>query len=111
MVKGSLIRASPLKNAGRFFHLLTQPLMEEESIIISRLRRRDLDALTRLVYELGEDLVILAFTKVNDPQRAEDIICNVFLTLWMESKTQNLQPPIRPYLFKLVEQECELTTI
>ncbi|MDR2914414.1 MAG: RNA polymerase sigma-70 factor [Tannerella sp.] len=49
-----------------------------------------------------QPLVAYAYKIVNDHQEAEDIIQDVFLSLWINKDTFNYDQPIKPYLFKAV---------
>lgn len=54
----------------------------------------------RLFDEYFSSLVILAYRYVNDWQAGEDIVQDVFISLWMKKEEVNFNDPIRPYLYK-----------
>ncbi len=49
-----------------------------------------------------QPLTAYAYKIVNDNQEAEDIVQDVFMSLWINKDTFNYDQPIKPYLFKAV---------
>lgn len=47
-----------------------------------------------------EQLVLYAFRFLNDRQAAEDVVQDVFLSLWINKEDIDFTMPIKPYLYK-----------
>lgn len=69
-----------------------------EGKLLQRLRKRKLDALLYLVKEHGDDLLIFAYTILNDPDRAFVMVYDVLLTLW-DRGFPDARAPLHTYLY------------
>ncbi|WP_280764490.1 RNA polymerase sigma-70 factor [Parabacteroides sp. PFB2-10] len=55
-----------------------------------------------LFHDSYDLLLAYAFKKVNDKQAAEDVVQDVFLSLWMKKDVLDFSESIKPYLYKAV---------
>jgi RNA polymerase sigma-70 factor (ECF subfamily) len=60
----------------------------------------------RLFQEYYKTLLTYARRFVNESQAAEDIVQDVFLSLWMRKELVNFNDPIQPYLFRATLHRC-----
>lgn len=51
-------------------------------------------------------LLIYAYQKVNDKNTAEDVVQDVFLSLWIHKEQIDFNLPLRPYLYRAVHNQC-----
>lgn len=51
-------------------------------------------------------LLVYAYQKVNDRNTAEDVVQDVFLSLWIHKEQIDFNLPLRPYLYRAVHNQC-----
>lgn len=83
--------------------------MKEEKLLC-RLHRYDRRALRLVCAEHGENMLLLAFTILNDPEEANILVRDLLLTLW-EQGFPGAHPPLHTYLYDQVRQGCQLVAV
>ena len=78
----------------------------EEKAFLQALGRRDLKAFIRLYKEYGEDILILAYSILQDAQAAARMVDQFFEKLWEEADFGSVNPPIYKYLAEEMRRMC-----
>jgi len=76
--------------------------MVEDRRLVKRLRRGDKDALRRLYEKYKDDLLTIAACLLNDPEAAEDILHDVFVSFARVAGQLRLYSGLRSYLITCV---------
>lgn len=84
--------------------------MRRENKILQRIRKHDRKALLRASEEHAENMVILAYTILRDPEEANVLVRDLLLTLW-EQGFPGARSPLHRYLYDRVRQACQLVTL
>ena len=79
----------------------------EEKAFLQALGRRDIKAFIRLYKEYGEDVLILAYSILQDAQAAARMVDRFFEKLWEEADFASVNPPIYKYLAEEMRTMCE----
>jgi len=80
--------------------------MTEESTIIQQLRKHDVEAFKALMVDHSEDMVILAYTLLRDPGRANAAVSEVLRSLWDGNLLEGIDLPLHVFLFSEVQRAC-----
>ncbi|UII20860.1 sigma-70 family RNA polymerase sigma factor [Fulvivirga ligni] len=78
----------------------------KDHLILLLLSQDDGKALSLLQEIYGSELLALAYGMVEIKEEAEDILQEVYLTIWEKRHRLKLTPPIRNYLTKMVINAC-----
>lgn len=78
----------------------------EEQLILQQIRLGDEMAFEKLFHLFYERLARYAWSILEDQDTAEEIVQDVFVKLWENRTTIEIQLAIRPYLFKSVHNRC-----
>jgi len=65
------------------------------------------EAFTRLHAEYREDLLIFAYSLLQDPLAAAQMVDRLFGKLWEEADFKKINPPIYKYLTSEIRKMCE----
>jgi RNA polymerase sigma-70 factor (ECF subfamily) len=76
--------------------------MQKTKLSSDRDIEQRLNVFQRLFHTHYQSLAAYAYKIVDDIQDAEDIVQDVFMTLWVNKKTFDFNKPAGPYLFKAV---------
>jgi len=79
----------------------------EEKAFLQALERRDIKAFIKLYKEYGEDILILAYSVLQDAQAAAKMVDQFFEKLWEETNFENIDPPIYKFLAAEIRRMCE----
>ena len=71
-----------------------------------RFLRSDKEALEELVAAYSDELVRFAFGYVRSESMAEDVVSDVFATLFMKAKRFADESQLRPYLYKMTRNRA-----
>lgn len=80
--------------------------MSEEKKILEELKAGQEEAFTLLFKKYYKDLVLFSGNFLNDKLRCEDIVQNVFLKLWKDRETLEIQSSLKSYLLRSVQNAC-----
>ena len=78
----------------------------EEKALLQALGRRDIRAFMRLYKDYGEDILILAYSLLQDPRAAARTVDQFFEKLWEEANFETIEPPIYKYLTAEIRKAC-----
>ncbi len=81
--------------------------LNEERSLLSALERRNIKAFIRLYKNYSEDLLIFAYTHLNDKRLAIRTVDEFFEDLWLGARFTEINPPIYRYLLKQIRFVCE----
>jgi RNA polymerase sigma-70 factor (ECF subfamily) len=70
-------------------------------ILIQKILDGDEDAFKQLYYKFYQPLTKFAYYYIKDPDRAEDIVQDVFVRVWINRKKLDPQKNIKTYLYKI----------
>lgn len=79
--------------------------MEPDSIVIRQLGEGSKEAFSQIFKAYYAPLLRYAFTILKQQDEAEDIVQQVFITLW-EKRAQGIHTSIRSLLYKMVHNAC-----
>lgn len=81
-------------------------MLEEEAIILDKIRRRDEKAFERLYKEYHEDFFLVACQYLHDPSVAREAVNDVFMTLWARAESLHIEISLKRYLHRAVINHC-----
>lgn len=90
----------PARKPGVFLNTMNQ-----ETKILHRLKKKDRKALLHAIEEHAENMVILAFTILNDSEDANIVVRDLLCTL-LERGFPGLCLPLHTYFYEQVRQAC-----
>lgn len=79
--------------------------MEEHNLLIG-LKKGEADAFSRLFMTYYKDLVLFGGNYLPDKEMCEDIVQSVFLRLWHEHASIEIETSLKSYLLKSVRNSC-----
>ena len=71
-----------------------------------KLKPDDKQAFTRLFHTYYKDLVLFGGTYIPEKSTCEDIVQNIFLKLWNDRKSLEIENSLKSYLLKAVRNYC-----
>lgn len=81
-------------------------MLPDEIILITQIRRGDLKAYERVFNEYYGTLCLFAKNMLGDTDQARDIVQDVFVTLYTNKSTLQINKSLKSYLFKCVYNAC-----
>jgi hypothetical protein len=81
--------------------------LQEERTLLRDLEKRNIRAFMRLYSNYGEDLLIFAFSRLDDRTLAVKMVDEFFEDLWMAARFMEITPPIYKYLIYQMQSICE----
>lgn len=78
----------------------------EEQYLIARIKQGDKEVFSYLFRRYYKDLVLFGGTILPDQESCEDIVQSVFLKLWKEHATIEINSSLKSYLLKAVRNGC-----
>jgi DNA-directed RNA polymerase specialized sigma24 family protein len=82
----------------------------KEETLLSELERRNIRAFMRLYKNYGDDLLIYAYSQLNDRGLAVQTVDEFFEDLWAAVRFTEIKPPIYRYLMEQMRGICEKKT-
>lgn len=79
----------------------------EEKAFLQVLQNRNVKAFIRLYKEYGEDILILAYSELEDPHAAARMVDKFFEKLWDEADFEAIEPPIYKFLADEIRRMCQ----
>lgn len=79
--------------------------MEEHNLLIG-LKKGDAEAFSQLFMTYYKDLVLFGGNYLPDKEMCEDIVQSVFLRLWNEHTSLEIETSLKSYLLKSVRNSC-----
>ena len=83
-----------------------QQQTSDDRFLVIALKQDDKQAFTRLFHAYYKDLVLFGGTYIPDKSTCEDIVQNIFLKLWNDRKTLEIENSLKSYLLKAVRNYC-----
>lgn len=80
--------------------------LHEEQALLKALAKRDIKAFIQLYKDYGEDLLILAYSMLEDPKKAEQMVDNFFEDLWEKADFEHIELPLYRYLATEMRKAC-----
>ena len=84
--------------------------LSKEETLLSELEKRNIKAFMRLYKDYGEDLLIFAYSQLNDRRLAARTVDEFFEDLWAAVRFTEIKPPIYRYLLEQMRGICEQKT-
>lgn len=69
------------------------------------------EIITQLILEYSEDMLILAYTLTHNAIRANRIVENILLHIYLQNKLMEHDASLHTWLYSLVKKACEANTI
>ncbi len=79
---------------------------EDELSLLEELQLKNIQAFARFYNEYSKDLLILAFTILEDAPLSTKKVDELFTRLWEENKFDIIKPPIHNYLYTELRKIC-----
>ncbi|MEM7297150.1 MAG: RNA polymerase sigma-70 factor [Bacteroidota bacterium] len=79
---------------------------EEEKLLWDRLKRRDEGALKKFFFFFHKKLTSRAYHLVNDQQKAEELVQDLFLSIWEKAPSIEMEGRIENYLMVAIRNRC-----
>jgi len=86
---------------------LNEEEYHEEKRLLIELENRNVKAFMRLYKEYKDDLLIFAFSHLNDKKRAVETVEEFFEDLWSTARFTEISPPIYKYLLQQLRSICD----
>ena len=83
-----------------------QQQTSDDRFLVIALKQDDKQAFTRLFHAYYKDLVLFGGTYIPEKSTCEDIVQNIFLKLWNDRKTLEIENSLKSYLLKAVRNYC-----
>lgn len=80
--------------------------MKNENYLLVELKNSNKVAFTMLFRNYYKDLVLFAGSILQDKNRSEDIVQNIFLKLWADRETLNIETSLKSFLLKSIKNAC-----
>jgi hypothetical protein len=80
--------------------------LAEERVLLQALQSRNVKAFIRLYKEYGEDMLILAYSELEDPRAAASMVDRFFEKLWDEADFGAIEPPLYKFLSEELRRMC-----
>ena len=78
-----------------------QQQTSDDRFLVIALKQDDKQAFTRLFHAYYKDLVLFGGTYIPEKSTCEDIVQNIFLKLWNDRKTLEIENSLKSYLLLL----------
>ena len=83
-----------------------QQQTSDDRFLVIALKQDDKQAFTRLFHAYYKDLVLFGGTYIPEKSTCEDIVQNIFLKLWNDRKSLEIENSLKSYLLKAVRNYC-----
>ena len=80
--------------------------LSEEKAFLQDLQRRNVKAFIRLYKEYAEDILILAYSELQDPHAAASMVDKFFEKLWDEADFEAIELPIYKFMADAIRKMC-----
>lgn len=77
-----------------------------DRLLVMALKQDDHQSFTRIFCAYYKDLVLFGGTYIPEKAVCEDIVQNIFLKLWNDRKTLEIESSLKSYLLKAVRNNC-----
>lgn len=77
-----------------------------DRLLVMALKRDDHESFTRIFRAYYKDLVLFGGTFIPEKSVCEDIVQNIFLKLWNDRQTLEIEISLKSYLLKAVRNNC-----
>lgn len=77
-----------------------------DRLLVMALKRDDHESFTRIFHAYYKDLVLFGGTFIPEKSVCEDIVQNIFLKLWNDRQTLEIEISLKSYLLKAVRNNC-----
>lgn len=77
-----------------------------DRLLVMALKQNDHQSFTRIFYAYYKNLVLFGGTYIPEKAVCEDIVQNIFLKLWNDRKTLEIENSLKSYLLKAVRNNC-----
>jgi DNA-directed RNA polymerase specialized sigma24 family protein len=84
--------------------------IEAEKALLSKLKSKDIRAFKRFYKEYSDDLLILAYSLLENAALAIAAVDELFERLWIDAKFEYIDPPIHRFLTAELRKNCGRTT-
>ncbi|WP_188932604.1 hypothetical protein [Puia dinghuensis] len=82
------------------------PYAEEQELLLA-LEKREVKAFLRLFKDYNDDLMIFAYSQLNNQKKAEETVQELFEELWSAGRFKEIKPPIYKFLVGELSRICE----
>ena len=82
------------------------PYAEERELLLA-LEKREVKAFLRLFKDYNDDLMIFAYSQLNNQKKAEETVQELFEELWTAGRFAEMNPPIYKFLVGELSRICE----
>jgi hypothetical protein len=89
---------------------MSEDELREERALLRDLEKRNIKAFMRLYSNYGEDLLIFAYSRLDDRKLAVKTVEEFFEDLWMAARFTHITPPIYKYLICQMQCICDKIT-
>lgn len=79
----------------------------EETRLLQDLEKRDVKAFIQLYKSNKDDLIIFAFSQLQDRSKVAEAIDELFEGLWVSGRFAEIEPPIYQYLLAQLREICQ----
>jgi hypothetical protein len=81
--------------------------VKQEKMLLTALENKCMKAFMELYKNYGEDLLIYAYSQLQDPRLAVQTVDEFFENLWSDAKCMKIKPPIYKSLLARMRVICE----
>lgn len=81
--------------------------LAEEVKLLEDLEKRDIKAFIQLYKSNKDDLIIFAFSHLEDRGKVAEAIDELFESLWVAGRFAEIEPPIYQYLLAQLREICQ----
>ena len=95
----------------RIFMYMNDNELRQEEALLCALEQRNMKAFMYLYKCYGEDLLIFAYSQLQDARLAIQTVDEFFERLWSDAIFTEINPPIYKFLLEQMRQICEHKSI
>jgi len=81
--------------------------LAEELKLLEDLKKRDIKAFIQLYQTYRDDLILFAFSQLQDRSKVGEAIDELFEELWKLNRFAEMQPPLHQYLLSRLRVICQ----
>jgi len=102
-----ILKVQPLSSNILFFcYPESEYIMDFEQNLLIELKRGNKEAFTLLFRKYYKDLVLFGGSILRDRVKCEDIVQNIFLRLWTERESIEIEKSLKSFLIRSVQNSC-----
>ncbi|MFT3822371.1 MAG: hypothetical protein QM731_00575 [Chitinophagaceae bacterium] len=84
---------------------------DKQMELLQRLKNKEVGAFEELSKEYSEDLLLLAYTILKNPEDSAKAVECLFTALWEREQFDDVTPPLHHFLYRELKKCCRLIAL